>query len=218
MQKTILYFTIALGISIFSQTLQAQFDPFNVKSEYFKDKKNHDLTKPDKDGNSYRILNSASHKGVQINMGPSKQPKWKYHGLYYDYEAGKIKKMTTYREGDKDGTQITYFENSTIKKVEEFSKGLPTGRSIQYYKTKESQEKKCEIITYDQGKRVTRVEYYENQKTHWEYKYELFPVLDSKGKQKLRANGTPTMRSEKSWSRQWEKNGDLIEEKTYEVK
>ena len=133
MQKTKLYFTMALGISIFSQTLQAQFDPFNVKSEYFKDKKNHDLTKPDKDGNSYRILNSASHKGVQINMGPSKQPKWKYHGIHYFYAAGDKDKMTTFIESDKNGTQITYFENGNIKKEEEFSNGLPTGLSIQDY-------------------------------------------------------------------------------------
>ena len=103
---------MALGISIFSQTLQAQFDPFNVKSEYFKDKKNHDLTKPDKDGNSYRILNSATKKVVQINIGTSKQPTWEYHGLYYEYKAGKLDKMTTYREGDKDGTQITYCKMS----------------------------------------------------------------------------------------------------------
>ena len=158
-RKIIMKFqTILLVIAFFSVisggAQDSNFAPNQLKAEYFQDKNvKHNLEFNDKKGNSFKILNTDSSKGLRIK----KNNKWLKHGAYYTYINGKLDSKTIYNYGKKEGSYESYYssgkikfqcdyendkiegtwkcfyENGTLLKEINYKKGLKEGTRITYY-------------------------------------------------------------------------------------
>ena len=105
-------FILSLILSCISLASE-KFDYTKIKPEHYKDLK-HNSEFTDETGNNFRILNSDSTKGLQIQVIENGKKKWKRHGAYYRFYNGKLTELITYSYGKKDGVRESYNKKGVV--------------------------------------------------------------------------------------------------------
>ena len=142
-------------------------DYTKIKAEDYQ-KLEHRQEFTDKEGFNYRIENTELSKGlyIQETVGGSKQ--WKKHGIYYKYyEEGKVKKLTTYYYGKKQGLSESYHGKGIVKFREYYHDDLKHGSYEQFFDNGEI-IKKC---TYEKGQIQGKLYRYQNGNKTYEEDY-----------------------------------------------
>jgi antitoxin component YwqK of YwqJK toxin-antitoxin module len=130
-----LNFIITIFLIFFSSILFSQnknFDPNNLKPEYFKDASIKDNAEfNDKEGHTYKIKNSASSIGLYIKKDNS----WVKHGVWHEYYEGNLASKAIYSYGKLHGRKDTYRSNGKVQFSYEYVNGVQEGKSYQYWET-----------------------------------------------------------------------------------
>lgn len=125
-------FIIAITICFFGFAEAADFDPYNIKQAQFSGIANK-TTFTDKDGTTYRTINTKRSQGVEILITRDGKKKWLKHGvLYQNHSSGQLKSRTNFRLGKKDGSYEAYSTKGVLKFERTYRNGLVDGKWYQY--------------------------------------------------------------------------------------
>ena len=116
---------VLISVSGFAQE---KFDPYKLKTEYFSDASIKDKLEFDHDGESFKIVNTESTKGLKIKHKGS----WKYHGIVYKYYKGKLSSQTNYYYGAKEGEYKSFNSKGQLKFHYYFKNNKKHGNWTQY--------------------------------------------------------------------------------------
>lgn len=109
------FFKLLPFILVFSQSVwSSSFDYTQIKPEHY-EKLEHRSEFTDKDGESFRVENTDSSKGLSIQLSVNGSKKWKKHGVFYRYYEGRMTEMVTYSYGRKDGLRESYNKKGVVK-------------------------------------------------------------------------------------------------------
>jgi len=80
-------------------------------------------------GNTYKVQNSKVFKGIKI----MKDGRWLLHGVHYQIYDGKLKRLSHYQFGKKEGLEITYGSNGNIEYKKLYKDHKKDGVEEAYY-------------------------------------------------------------------------------------
>ncbi len=154
----VLLIGITLSFTYSAKGQESDFNPNELKAEYFQDQKVKDgLIFNDKKGTSYKVKNSDYSRGVYIK----KDDKWLKHGAFYSISSGRVTSKTTYNYGEKHGPYESYHSNGKIQFQYSFQKNLKEGKWYQYRDDGTLSEER----EYKNGmKEGTQISYHINEK------------------------------------------------------
>lgn len=152
----ILLFGITLPFSFSAEGQESEFDPNELKAEYFQNEEvKDDLLFNDKKGNSYKVNKSDNRRGVYIK----KDDEWLKHGAFFNLSEGRVTRKTTYSYGKKHGPYEAYHDNGKIKFQYSYQNDLKEGKWYHYRENGNIYEE-CE---YKNGKKEgTQITYRKN--------------------------------------------------------
>ena len=106
---------ILMGFVFIGSAIAEPFDYTKVKPEHYKNLANKsEFT--DKDGQSFKIKNTKSQKGLYIQVSINGHNKWKKHGVFYSMRSdGTLYEMVTYSFGEKEGLKESYTSKGIVQ-------------------------------------------------------------------------------------------------------
>ena len=159
MKNTAVIFLIIAGVFLSNNSIQAQkssFDPYLLEIEFFSDievKDGNEFT--DTAGNTYKIKNTASSKGLLIKD----KGKWKKHGVFFTMTNGRVQSKTNYNRGEKHGYRYWLFNDGTVMSEVLYKNNKKEGLETEYYFNRVVKFKR----TWVNGQKQGDVLYYNNK-------------------------------------------------------
>lgn len=158
---------MAVALLLWScSTLAESFDYSQIKPEHYE--KLEDKSEfTDKEGNTFKIENRDSSKGLYIQEMSNGKKKWKRHGVFYKFYEGRLTELVTYSYGVKEGLREAYNRKGVVNFRHYYHLGRKHGSSEQF-NDKGQLVEKC---TYENGLKQGKLYSYYNEKVDFEKDY-----------------------------------------------
>ena len=128
-----------------------EYDPHQLTVDDFTHAEMNDGTEFQREGQSYKVKNSAYAKGLYIRKDNS----WLKHGLFFALYKGKITSITSYAYGKKEGYYKAFHANGKLSFKYRYKNGLKHGRWYQYAKNGALMEEKSYHNGVMNGQKIT---------------------------------------------------------------
>jgi len=143
------------------------FDYGQLEPEHFL-KLKHQSQFVDVSGDTFRIENTVTRRGLYIQQTINGQQRWRKHGVFYVFtRTGWLASKTTYAYGLKDGIEQTYNRKGVVKSETYYQKNHKHGPQTRY----NDQGEKVSECLYEQGLKQGKQFDYRHGKLLFETEY-----------------------------------------------